>query len=200
MAAVLITNPANNDLGVMVLRMNGSTPQAFRTDSKVFENFNILNRALYCGDAASTVLHPFWLFVFPAEIIDPGVYGIAAYRRITPTVDSANDVLTYKTDYTFNGLDEGFTPSGIAVATRQEMDANSTAFKLLAGLAGQHSVFMNPSYDVNGNLTAATIRVYDTAGHASANDGVTGLLFVFQQASVYGVGGKLAQSTLTRVS
>lgn len=55
----------------------------------------------------------------------------------------------------------------------------------LLGLSQDNWVMGDTVYDGNGNLTAATIYVYDTAAHATTHDGVTGLVYKWTISGVF---------------
>jgi hypothetical protein len=65
------------------------------------------------------------------------------------------------------------------------------------GLTQDNWVLRDMTFDGDDNLTAATIRVYDTAGHAATDDGSTGLLYTYSIANTYS-GGLLTKSTSSR--
>lgn len=53
------------------------------------------------------------------------------------------------------------------------------------GLLHKNAVVVNQSYNAAGRLVGATLRVYDSAGNALLNDGVTGLLSTYNILATY---------------
>lgn len=70
-----------------------------------------------------------------------------------------------------------------------QVDTNVLALQAgiteLLGLLHKNAVVMDQTYNPAGRLTAATLKVYDTAAHASLNDGVTGLLKTYSIFATY---------------
>lgn len=82
---------------------------------------------------------------------------------------------------TGSGLTALATASALATVETHAASADSqsaaavTTLALLQGLLGHNQGVRNQVYDGNGNLTSADICSYDTASHATTNDGATGL-------------------------
>jgi hypothetical protein len=62
-------------------------------------------------------------------------------------------------------------------------------------LLGQNLGFRNATYDASGNLTAAKLFAYDTAAHATTNDGSTGVLHEWDIAGTFTGTNMTAQYT-----
>ena len=95
-------------------------------------------------------------------------------------------------------IDGAFEGAPQLAGVSAAVDASSLGANAL-GLLGLNSVLRDAVYDVNGNLTGATIRVYDTAATATADDGATGLLHTYALANVI-AGGTLSKQTTTQTS
>lgn len=67
------------------------------------------------------------------------------------------------------------------------------------GLLDENTVREPTTFD-GADITEAEIRCYDSAAHATADDGVTGLEAAYVAAYIYSAPGVLAKATVTRVS
>lgn len=88
---------------------------------------------------------------------------------------------------------------GENVDTKISTRADVTTQGEMHGLLGKHSALSGANYSSN-NLTSYLLRIYDTAAHATANDGATGLLHSYAVTNTYSSGGNLLTSIMTRVS
>ena len=67
------------------------------------------------------------------------------------------------------------------------------------GLLGHNNGVLNQMYDGSGNLVSATIYQYDTAAHATLNDGSTGVLHSWDLALGY-TAGKITSESIAQAS
>ena len=67
------------------------------------------------------------------------------------------------------------------------------------GLIGENQGMRNATYDGDGNLTACDLCLYDSAAHATTNDGVTGLIGKYSIANTF-TGGLMTDSVESKVS
>ncbi len=78
--------------------------------------------------------------------------------------------------------------------------AIATTLDEAMGLLGKHVVISDTTYDgTSTRLLSYTIKLYDTAGHATLA-GVTGLLHTYNVVNTYDVDGRLDTCTTTRAS
>ncbi len=77
--------------------------------------------------------------------------------------------------------------------------AQATSLARLLGLEGDNTGVKVTANDVtSGQPTAYDLYVYDTAAHATTNDGATGLLYHYSCSAVY-TSGKLTSQVTTRI-
>lgn len=72
-----------------------------------------------------------------------------------------------------------------------------TALAEMHGLLGKHAVVKNTSYS-SGNLLTYDVALYDTAAHASTDDGVTGIVATYSVTNTYDGSNNLTKSTMVR--
>lgn len=80
----------------------------------------------------------------------------------------------------------------------EDIEANSdkTNIMRILGLVHQNAVLDNQTYNAEGNLVSARLRIYDTKANAQAA-GTTGLLFQYTINAVY-VAGELTSYTVVK--
>jgi len=88
-------------------------------------------------------------------------------------------------------------PAGASVSA--DIATANAALTLSLSLIGQNQGVRNQQYDSNGNLLSADICAYDTAAHATTNDGATGLVHKWTLALTYS-GTQQATQSLSQVS
>lgn len=125
-----------------------------------------------------------------------GLYQVS----YTPTVEGY-----FSTIYQFY-LDSGHTIDAGYEKEGESLNVNSikTNIARLLGLAHENSVVDQQTYNGDGMLTSARIRVYDNATNAAAAYSIvpstynTGLKFIYQVQATY-ASGDLASYMITRV-
>ncbi len=88
-------------------------------------------------------------------------------------------------------------PAGASVSA--DIATANSALSLSLSLIGQNQGVRNQQYDGSGNLLSADICAYDTAAHATTNDGATGLVHKWSLALTY-TGGLQAAQSIAQVS
>jgi hypothetical protein len=126
---------------------------------------------------------------------------IAATDAITAAIAALNNLSQAQAQTAAAAALTAFGPPTVAqLNARTLLAADYATASVLAralGLVQDNWVLRDPVY-VSGNLTGATIRVYDTAAHATTDDG-TGLLYSYTITNTY-TGTELTKSTQTRVT
>jgi hypothetical protein len=89
------------------------------------------------------------------------------------------------------------SPAGASVSA--DVATANAALALSLSLLGQNQGVRNQQYDGSGNLLSADICAYDTAAHATTNDGATGLVHKWSLALSYS-GGTQASQSIAQVS
>lgn len=116
---------------------------------------------------------------------DTSRYMQVYIREVTTTALKIAPCLK-EVDLTATDVQDG-TSGGITVLTE------------LNGLLGQNSGLRNAVY-TGTNLTSYDLCLYDSAAHATTNDGATGLLHKYSVVNTYNGSGNILTSVTTRIS
>ena len=175
-----VTNPvtlgANEDTALTRLfAMTNSTP--------VFTIAALANGPSGTGSTPAAIATYMFTELFSnSDFSTTGSFGAWAKANIAQTGDS------------FARLG---APSGGSIDA--DIIANTTALMELQGVVGKNNGMRNTVY-TSGNLTSYDLCLYDTSGHATTNDGSTGLLHKYSVVNSYDGSGNLLTSVTTRVS
>ena len=112
---------------------------------------------------------------------DPAALGLSYLSGMTSTVQAA------------------LTAQGYTASLATALGAQAVTLARLLGMDGDNAGIKVSSTDpTSGQPTAYDLYIYDTAAHATTNDGVTGLLYHYSCTAVY-TSGKLTSQVTTRI-
>lgn len=138
-----------------------------------------------------------------ASVVNRAGTALASQPAYT-IVDDGGGNYAYYTDAMPDGQQgrvkilNGATVVVTGLVEPREVENADVRSSLLLGLLHSNWVLRDPVFTDN-QLVSATIRIYDTAAHATTDDGVTGLLGEWDQVVTYN-GALLSKATQTRVS
>ena len=100
------------------------------------------------------------------------------------------------TDSAAFGLSRLDTNVGSRLATSGYTAPDNAGIAMIESLLATNQGVRNMVYDGSGNLTSFDLCTYDTSGHATTNDGATGLVHKWSMASTYTGSQQTAQSMI----
>lgn len=163
-------------LYAVILNASG---QAWNTATPAFENIAAANWANYAVSLTLQSTTQFYVGSFPAGITTPGRYGVNVFAQV--------------------GVSPATTDTYVGGQILDWTGAAEQTFIEMMGLLGLYSGLRNPTY-TSGNLTSYDLCLYDTAAHATTNDGATGLLHKYTVSNSYDGSNNLLTSVRRRVS
>lgn len=177
------------DLGASVLLSSGTgTGQLDFTSGVVKTNLTQILGAAITGTAALIVaaFTKFFNIATPTGTVNSLPDAVPGAANGLAIVGSKMDLVD--------------APNSTAVTALQSGLATTTLLTEVHGLVGKNSGFRNTVYDANNNLTSNDLCLYDSAAHATTNDGATGLLHKYSCVNTYDASNNLLTSVVTRVS
>ncbi|MDQ3832235.1 MAG: hypothetical protein M3315_01100 [Actinomycetota bacterium] len=123
----------------------------------------------------------------------------AIWDKATSAITTAGSIGRVVKDNLDATVSSRLATAGYTAPDNATTQANATILAEINGLLGKHTGIRNTVYS-SGNLVSYDICLYDTAPHATTNDGVTGLVHKYSVVNTYDGSNNLTGSVTTRVS